>query len=85
MIKNAGNKNIMEKEKYTVKSAGVPLFPTFSTINIFEDSQPRVERWSRIRIPSLRLQLILGTYLLLLCSLDHIGYLALSKTLFLNL
>jgi hypothetical protein len=41
MIKNDGNKNIMEREKYTVKSAGVPLFPNLSDINIFEYSQPR--------------------------------------------
>jgi hypothetical protein len=39
MIKNDGNKNIMEREKYTVKSAGVPLFSNFSNfsnIDIFE-------------------------------------------------
>jgi hypothetical protein len=41
MIKNDGNKKIMERAKYTVKSAGIPLFPNFSLIDIFESSQPR--------------------------------------------
>jgi hypothetical protein len=40
-IKNDGNKNIMERKKYTVKSAEDPLFPKFSNINIFEWSQQR--------------------------------------------
>jgi hypothetical protein len=41
MIENDGNKNIMEREKYTVKSAEVPLFPNFSNVYIVEYSQPR--------------------------------------------
>jgi hypothetical protein len=43
MIKNDGNKNIMEREKYRVKSAGASLFPNFSNVNIFEYGQPRFE------------------------------------------
>jgi hypothetical protein len=31
----------MERARYTVKSAGVPLFPNVSNINIFEHRQPR--------------------------------------------
>jgi hypothetical protein len=41
MIKDGDKKNTMGREKYTVELAGVPLFPTFSDINIFEYSQPR--------------------------------------------
>jgi hypothetical protein len=37
MIKNDDNKNIMEREKYTVKSAGVPLFRNLSNIWHFKD------------------------------------------------
>jgi hypothetical protein len=40
--KNDGNKNIMKREKYPVKSARVPPFPNFSIINIVEESQPRL-------------------------------------------
>ena len=41
MIKNDGNRNIMQRAKYTVNPAEVPLFPNFSNINIHPYSQPR--------------------------------------------
>jgi hypothetical protein len=41
MITNAGNRNLMQREKYTVNSAGVPLFPNVSNRNIHGYRQPR--------------------------------------------
>jgi hypothetical protein len=41
IIKNDGNKNIMEREKYTVKSAGVPLFPNVSNMAVSHDCDVR--------------------------------------------
>jgi hypothetical protein len=40
-IKDDDNKNTIGREKYTVELAGVPLFPNFSDIKIFEYSRPR--------------------------------------------
>jgi hypothetical protein len=34
MIKDDGNRNLIQREKYTVNSAELPLFPNFSNINI---------------------------------------------------
>jgi hypothetical protein len=39
IIKNDGNKNLMEREKSKVKSTEVSLFPTFSNVSVIESSQ----------------------------------------------
>jgi hypothetical protein len=41
IIKGGGNRNLIEREKYTVNSAGAPLFPNVSNINLHAESQSR--------------------------------------------
>jgi hypothetical protein len=43
MIKNDGNKNNIERKKYTVKLSGVPLFPKLSTLTVSGNTQPMFE------------------------------------------
>jgi hypothetical protein len=50
IIENEGNKNIVETEKYTVKSDGVSRFLHFSNINIAECSQRGLRAIQRNKI-----------------------------------
>jgi hypothetical protein len=41
VIRNDGNRNLIQRDKYTVNSAGIPLFPIISNINIPAESQQK--------------------------------------------